>query len=97
MKKIVSVPIWYNGEMVNARWISVSVNTLMLGESAGILYELYANRNIDPDNPDAEDRPAERLQYGRLEMAGEDYANWGDNDEYVWEWTCNKINVVLDI
>lgn len=93
MKKIQDVPIWYNGQIVNAKWINVSVNMLILGESAGVLYELFANLHNEELDTDS---PAERIQYGRLEMIGEDYTNWGDNDEYVWDWVCSKINVVLD-
>ena len=93
MKKIQEVPIWYNGQIVEAKWISISVNMLVLGEFAGIVYELFSNKHNDELGTDS---PDERVQYGRLEMTGQEYADWGDNDEYVWQWTCNKINVVLD-
>lgn len=90
MKKIVAVPIWYNGTDVNATLFEVSVSNLQLGSSASIYYALYsANTSCDTC-------PNVLLRYGNLFIDGEDYANWGSDDDYIWIWAADKLSLTLE-
>lgn len=89
MKKIQAVPIWYNGQDVDATLFQVNVSNLNLGVSARLDYTLYSAAPLEDSSPNIQ------LRYGTLDMSGEDYANWGSDDDYVWEYVANKLNLVI--
>jgi hypothetical protein len=91
MKKIQEFSLWYNGELRVAKWVNVYVSTIMLGVSAEISFQLYEGRVVD----DVEIEGGVLLSSGTLKMQGQDYANWGDDDDYVWDWAANKLGLVI--
>lgn len=91
MRKIQDVPIWYNGENKNASWIYVNVSEVNLGISAKITYSLYAG---EPSESIVKSLIGARLQDGALVMDGQAYQDWGNDDDYVWEWISAQLNIV---
>jgi hypothetical protein len=91
MKKIQDVPVWYNGQLKNAQWLNVIVSSIMLGVSAQISFELFEGQ---VDGGEAQG-PSTKLVSGQLSLDGDAYADWGSDDNYIWEWAANQINVVI--
>lgn len=89
MKTIQDVPIWYDGSIKNATLLDVSVSDVYLGTSATIKFRLYSAFANDTNYPD------KQLSSGILVMEGQDYADWGENDDYVWSWVASKLNIVI--
>jgi hypothetical protein len=90
MKKIEAFPLWYNGQMKNATLINVLISNVVLGSSADISYELFSEF-VDEETNKLE----AMLVRNSLTMYGEDYSNWGNDDDYVWNWVANKIGVTI--
>lgn len=89
MKKIESVQIWFDGGVKNATLLDVSVSGITLGVSAVISFRLYSSFENEAGYPD------KLLTNGILNLEGEDYSNWGSDDDYVWIWAANKLNLTL--
>jgi hypothetical protein len=89
MKKIEAVKIWYDGSLKDATLFDITVNRINLGISAQISFRMYFAHETDPSYP------AIQLTDGSLTMEGEDYSNWGSDDNYVWDWVSNKLNLVI--
>jgi hypothetical protein len=91
MKQIVAVPIWYNGQLKEAKWFNIYVASIMLGVSAQINYELFEGQVDDGEAIGA----GNKLAAGQLTLDGENYSNWGSDDDYVWIWAADKLNLTI--
>lgn len=86
MKKIESFKVWYNGQEIDASLFNLVVAGGILGRSAMFNYGLYS---------EIDNIPADLLQSGSLSMDGVDYENWGNDDEYAWDWAAQKLNLTI--
>lgn len=67
----------------NITSITIQVSSIIFNTSAILLVSLY-NEN---------DKYVSTIN---LDLSGNDYANWGNNDEYLLSYVCNKLNIQLD-
>jgi len=88
MKTIEPVSIWDNGKSVNANVISINVTGGVLYESAVFNYMLM---NIDDEGNQ------KQLVQSSLLMKGDDYKNWGEDDDYPYTWAAlpERLNLVI--
>lgn len=92
MKKIQDVPIWNNGVLKNAGYLDVKLSNMIFGKSASFDFSLYtAQETVLPEGIGR----GEILVSGALLMDGNDYTNWGDDDNYVYTWAASKLNLVI--
>jgi hypothetical protein len=89
MKKIQALSLWYDGAFKDATLFAVSVNNIVLGTSASISFALYSSFENEADYPDR------LLNSGVLSLEGQEYLDWGTDDNYVWEWAANKLNLTI--
>lgn len=89
MKKIEAVSIWYNGEDVDATLLQVVASNVNLGSSASLNYILYSAAPLDENSANLS------LRSGALDISGEDYTNWGADDDYIWEYVASKLNLII--
>jgi len=92
MKKIEATPIWHNGQMKNAEYLDVRITNIILGSSASFNFSLYTKQETILEEGIGQ---GEILISGALEMNGQEYANWGSDDDYVWIWSADKLNLTL--
>lgn len=98
MKQIVATQVWYNGNQVNAVFLNVSIQSLHLGDSANIKYQLFDAINSENNNDETNEfriKYNQEVQNGYLIMNGDDYNNWGNDDNYIWDWVANKLNLEI--
>ena len=82
MKVIQSIQMWQNGQAVEANLLNTWAANVTLGQSATFTY------NLLDDNKQI-------LAQGYLNMIGEDYAKWGANDQYAWEFVATSLNLTI--
>ena len=58
MKKIQAVPIWYNGQDVDATLLNINVTNISLGNSAKIDYSIADKEAVDESSVDKLDQEA---------------------------------------
>jgi hypothetical protein len=64
------------------KYITVSVSSIILGIQATV-ETLFQNE--------------QRTVYSTKDvLSGDDYKNWGSDDEYIINWVCKKYGLVLD-
>jgi hypothetical protein len=62
-------------------YIYCTVTDVVLGQSAVIITQFYSeNGSI--------------IKTTRDDLSGDDYLNWGSDDKYIYDWICNKYNIV---
>ena len=88
MKTIEPIPIWDNGKSVNANVLSLNVTGGVLFQSAVFSYMLM---NADADGN------LKQLVQSSIMMKGEDYKNWGENDDYPYTWAASPEQLDLII
>jgi hypothetical protein len=81
MKKIKSVQIWDNGEIIEATQFQLNAINVQLENSAYFYYALFSDENV-------------KLREGNLNMDGKDYQDW-QNDQYAWDWAATKLNLEI--
>lgn len=85
MKQIQPVPMWVNGKIVNADFITLySVND-NLKDSATFYYQLSSADN-------------QNLSSGNLTMSGDDYITWGNAQDInlaAFQWASKQLNIIL--
>jgi hypothetical protein len=81
MKKIKTIKIWNNGQLINATQFQLNAINVNLENSATFYYSLLTEDNI-------------KLTEGNLNMEGTDYQNW-QSDEYAWNWAAEKLKIEL--
>jgi hypothetical protein len=91
MKKIEAFPIWYNGELKNATIFNVMISNLILGTCADITYELYSEVTDEEGNTKLE----AMLVRNGISLFGQEYNDWGNDDDYIWTWSANKLGLVI--
>ena len=82
MKEIQPIQMWQNGQFVEAIYLNTWASNVTLGTSAVFTYNLL-------------DAAQQRLQDGSLNMTGEEYAKWGANDQYAWEFVATSLNLTI--
>jgi len=82
MKEIQPIQMWQNGVFVEAIYLNAYAVNVTLGTSATFSYNIL-------------DAAQQRLQDGNLTMTGEDYAKWGVNDQYAWEFVATSLNLTI--
>ena len=61
--------------------IQVSVVDIVLGVSAKVITEYFSN--------------GRGLYLMQDILTGDDYTNWGSDDDYIVNWVCKKYNITL--
>lgn len=87
MKNIEPIQIWTNGQNKTASILDSYGIGFTLGVQARIYYALYV-KNEDGSM-------GEQVAQGNLDLAGEDYQLWGEDDNYVWEWSAGQLNLTI--
>ena len=82
MKTISPIQSWINGKSVTATILNTFANNVTLGISATFYYGLL-------------DENLSMVAQGGLNMTGEDYAKWGANDQYAWEFIATSLNLTI--
>jgi hypothetical protein len=86
MKKIQSVPMWYNGSIHEAVFLLVYCTQDNLSTNAVFSYSLYSAKE--------DGSVGNRLIADQLMMEGEEYDLWETN-EYAFNWVANKLNLQI--
>ena len=86
MKTIQPVPIWDNGQTLQAKILNAYAVNVTLGTSASFYYVLFA------ENEDG--TQGLQLRTGNLNMTGEAYAQW-EVDSYAWDWVAQQLNLTI--
>ena len=87
MVQIEPISIWSNGQTKTASILDSYGIRTTLGVQSTFYYGLYV-KNDDGSM-------GEQVAQGNLEMSGEDYQLWGDDDNYAWEWVAGKLNLTI--
>ena len=82
MKEIQPIQMWQNGVFVEAIYLNTYASTVILGTNATFNYNIL-------------DVSKQRLQEGILTMTSEQYAKWGANDQYAWEFVATSLNLTI--
>jgi hypothetical protein len=82
MKTIQSIPTWVKGQAVTATIFNLRPIGGELFQSATFYFAL-----LDSDLVVTAD--------GNLTMSGEAYNEWGNNDEYAYNYAAEKLNLVI--
>lgn len=87
MVQIEPISIWSNGQTKTASILDAYGIRTTLGSDATFYYSLMV-QNEDGSL-------GEQVAQGNLDMTGEDYQQWGADDDYAWQWVASKLNVVI--
>jgi hypothetical protein len=84
MKTIKSIQTWVDGKSVNATIFNMYPIGGTLGSSASFYYSLMDDKLV-------------QVSQGNVTMDGEAYQNWGNNDDYAWQWAAseNVLNLTI--
>jgi hypothetical protein len=82
MKNIQSIPTWVKGQAVTATIFNLRPIGGELFQSASFYFAL-----LDSDLVMVAD--------GNLTMSGESYNEWGNDDEYAYNYAAEKLNLVI--
>ena len=86
MKLINAVPIWDNGQVLEAKILNAYAVNVTLGTSATFYYQLFSE-NVDLSI-------GQQVAQGNLNMTGEAYAQW-EVDAYAWDWVASELNLTI--
>ena len=87
MKTIQPITLWVNGQSKSASVLNAYGINTTLGTSATFYYSLLA---VNQDGT-----LGEQLAQGNLTMTGDEYLNWGDDDDYAWNWVASKLGITI--
>ena len=87
MKTIQSIPIWDNGQNLEAKVLNAYAINVTLNTSATFYYALFSETT--------EGNIGAMLRQGNLSMSTEAYLEWGNNDEYAWDWVAEQLNLTI--
>ena len=82
MKNIQSIPTWVKGQAVTATIFNLRPIGGELFQSATFYYALLDDALVV-------------VADGNLTLSGEAYLEWGNDDEYAYNWGANKLNLVI--
>jgi hypothetical protein len=86
VKTIEAVPVWDNGQTVEAKILNAYAVNVTLGISASFYYQLLSET--------AEGYVGSQVAQGNLSMTGEAYAQW-EVDSYAWDWVAEQLNLTI--
>lgn len=89
-KQISPVNVWVNGEVKVAEFLDSYGIGLTLGVSARFFYSLFT-KVVDAEGVET---PGQIVTSGNLDMVGEDYQAW-EQDDYAWDWVATQLNLVI--
>lgn len=87
MKKIQSVPIWQNGSVIEATFLSATAQD-NLSDAASVYYTLYSGSEW----------PEQSVLNSSVAIGGEDYQNWDadpDMNTWLYNWLAEKLNITI--
>ena len=87
MKTIQPIPIWDNGKTLEAKVINAYAINVTLGVSANFYYTLFSETT--------KGNIGQMLAQGNLSMGTKAYLAWGNNDDYVWDWVAEQLNLTI--
>lgn len=87
MKKIQPIPIWNKGQTLEGKVLNVQAVSVTLGLTATFDYQIYCEI--------VEGVIGHQLLSGKLIMSTEAYLEWGNDDEYVWEWVAGQLSLTI--
>jgi hypothetical protein len=82
MKEIQPIQMWQNGVFVEAIYLNAYAVNVTLGTAATFWWGLLDESKVV-------------LTQGNLNMTGEDYTKWGENDSYAWEFIATSLNLTI--
>jgi hypothetical protein len=86
MKTISPVPIWDNGQNLQATILNAYAINVSLGTSATFLYSLMVENENGTQGI--------ILAQGNLTMKGEAYTQW-EVDSYAWDWIAEQLKLTI--
>ena len=87
MKNIQPIQIWVNGLMQTASELDARIINDDLSNSATFYWELKT--------ASTEEQPSVQLAQGNVSISGEDYDNWGGDNDYAYAFIAKQINVSI--
>lgn len=85
MKQITPISIWDKGTTHQAEILNAYGTFTQLGKNAQFYYCLFAKNET----------LMVQVAEGNLTMSDEEYAQWGENDEYAWNFVATKLNLTI--
>jgi hypothetical protein len=82
MKTIQPIPTWVKGQSVTATIFNLRPIGGELFQSASFYYALLNDNKT-------------LVAEGNLSLSGEDYQEWGDDDNYPYDWAASQLNLVI--
>jgi hypothetical protein len=82
MKTIQPIPTWVKGQSVTATIFNLRPIGGELFQSASFYYALLDDNKT-------------LVAEGNLSLSGEDYQEWGDDDNYPYNYAAGKLNLVI--
>jgi len=82
MKTIEKIPTWVKGQSVTATIFNLRPIGGELFQSASFYYALLDDNKI-------------LVAEGNISLSGEDYQEWGDDDNYPYDWAASQLNLVI--
>ena len=91
-KKIedVIIPIKGTGKYLEVRSLGFPLNPT----NVSFYYAIHAETSMDL-NGEVTVMPGQIILEGNLIMDAETYAAWGTDDDYVWDWAAEQLNVTF--
>ena len=91
MKKIIPIPIWIGGKILNAIFITAHQINDDMATQAGFYYALFASDLEDVETP------GQKIIDGNLLMSGQDYQEWTGNNQDAFNWIFKQLNITLAV
>lgn len=100
MRTIQNVPVWYQGQEVNANRLQVVSVFDDLNTFANLTYRLtVATQSVDENgDPIQDDYTYVDVANGTLTISGQDYIDWGNNSDInlaAYQFVADKLNIIL--
>ena len=86
MKTIQEIPIWDNGQTLEAKVLNAYAINVTLGTSATFYYALFS---------ETDGNVGQMLRQGNLSMSTKAYTEWGNNDDYAWDWVAEQLKLTI--
>jgi hypothetical protein len=82
MKQIQPIPTWVKGQSVTATIFNLNPIYGQLFKFTDFYYQL-----LDENMAIASE--------GNISLSGEDYQEWGNDDNYPYDWAADKLNLII--
>jgi hypothetical protein len=92
MKKIQPIQIWNNGQTKTAEELDARIINDDLKTYCTFYYELREASIISEDETV---KQGQSLANGNVTMSGDDYDNWGGDNDLAYQYIANQINVII--